>query len=91
MGGGDRRAQKFFCFLMLIVVGGNLQPLALSGRPVNHRGYSLYADLCNCYIILPVNNYNYKEIAVFVGFITGTNDSITLQQIEKSPLYLHLS
>lgn len=79
MGGGDRRAQKFFCFLMLIVVRGNLQSLALGGRPVYQRGYSLYADLCNCYIILPVNNYNYKETAVFVGFITGTNDSITLQ------------
>jgi len=38
VGGGDRRAQKFFCFLMLIVVGGNLQPPALSGRPVYHRG-----------------------------------------------------
>ena len=48
--------EELFCFLMLIVVGGNLQPLALSGRLVYHRGYSLYADLCNCYIILPVNN-----------------------------------
>lgn len=48
--------EELFCFLMLIVVGGNLQPLALSGMPVYHRGYSLYADLCNCYIILLVNN-----------------------------------